>query len=355
MKGVFLPRYFIGPDAYDAVKTVVPAGGRVFLIGGARALGAGRAALEKAGIGVAGVHVFRGVCSFGEARALADEAVALGAEYVAGMGGGKALDAAKACGSFAGLPVLTFPTIAATCAAVTKLSVMYHADGAFDRFLQLDAPPVCAFIHTGIIAAAPDKYLRAGMGDAAAKHFESAFAARGDELGYEDGLGIAVGRTCYEPLLAVGRSALADCARGADTQALRTAVSCAIISTGIVSLTVQEMYNGAVAHSLFYAMENLPAVRLCLHGDVVAWGVLVQLGMDGDLKRMEEVRRFLVSLGVPVCLRDMGMRADDPDLHRAIAEVPHQPDMAHLPYPVTEEMVLDAVLKVEAVGGIALV
>lgn len=355
MKGVFLPRYFLGSDAYDAVRTVVLRGARVFLIGGERALGAGRAALERTGVAVASVHIFDGVCSLEEARALADEAAALGADYVAGMGGGKAIDTAKACGYFARLPVLTFPTIAATCAAVTKLSVMYHEDGEFDRFLQLDAPPVCAFIHTGIIAKAPDMYLRAGMGDAMAKSFESAFSARGDEVGYEDGLGLAVGKTCYEPLRKLGRAALMDCVRGIDSEALRTAVSCNIVSTGIVSLTVQECYNGAVAHSLFYAMENLPQVKSCLHGDVVAWGVLVQLMLDGDLARMEEVRRFLASLGVKLRLCDMGMRMDDPALLHAIAQVPRQPDMTHLPYPVTAEMALDAVAKVEALGGIGVV
>jgi glycerol dehydrogenase len=354
MKGVFLPRYHIGADAYDAVPTVLPADARVFLIGGARALSAGRAALESTGINVVGVRVYGGPCSFADAEALADEVKTLGASHVAGMGGGKAIDIAKACGHFARLPVFAFPTIAATCAAVTKLSVMYHPDGAFDRFLFLDAPPVCAFIHTGIIAAAPAMYLRAGMGDATAKHFESVFAARGDQLGYEDGLGVAVGKTCYEPLLKIGPAALLDCARGIDSDALRTAVSCAIVSAGIVSLTVQEMYNGAVAHSLFYAMENLPQVKNCLHGDVVAWGVLVQLMLDGDLDRLGRVRRFLVSLGIDVRLADMGMRMDDPALLSALADVPGQPDMRHLPYPVTAEMVLDAVSKVEVLGGTSL-
>lgn len=42
-----------------------------------------------------------------------------------GMGGGKALDTAKGAGYEAGLPVFTFPTIAATCAATTALSVVY--------------------------------------------------------------------------------------------------------------------------------------------------------------------------------------------------------------------------------------
>ncbi len=311
--------------------------------------------LENTGVHFVSVHVYGGTCSVEDAQMLAQQAKLVRADAVLGMGGGKAIDVAKACGYYAGLPVFTFPTIAATCAAVTKLSVMYHEDGAFDDFLQLNVPPVCAFIHTGIIAAAPDMYLRAGLGDATAKHFESAFAARGDDLGYEDGLGIVVSKTCYEPLLKVGQEALADCAREIDSEALRAAVSCAIVSTGIVSLTVQEMYNGAIAHSLFYAMESLVAQKKRLHGDVVAWGVLVQLMMDGDIARMQELRQFLASLGIAVRLGEMEIALDDPALTRALLAVPNQPDMRHLPYPVTAEMVRDAVMKVEVLGGNALV
>jgi glycerol dehydrogenase len=95
-------------------------------------------------------------------------------------------------------------------------------------------------------------------------------------------------------------------------------------------------------------------VKNCLHGDVVAWGVLVQLMLDGDLDRLVRVRRFLVSLGIDVRLADMGMRMDDPALLSALADVPGQPDMRHLPYPVTAEMVLDAVSKVEVLGGTSL-
>ena len=65
-----------------------------------------------------------------------------------GMGGGKALDTAKGAAERAGLPVFTFPTIAATCAATTALSVVYREDGNFDSFYFYDKPARHCFINT---------------------------------------------------------------------------------------------------------------------------------------------------------------------------------------------------------------
>ena len=70
-----------------------------------------------------------------------------------GMGGGKALDTAKGTAEKAGLPVFTFPTIAATCAATTALSVVYREDGNFDSFYFFEKPARHSFIDTQIIAA----------------------------------------------------------------------------------------------------------------------------------------------------------------------------------------------------------
>ena len=87
-----------------------------------------------------------------------------------GMGGGKALDTAKGAADQTGLPVFTFPTIAATCAATTALSVVYKEDGNFDRFYFFDKPARHCFINTRVIADAPWRYLRAGMGDTMGKY-----------------------------------------------------------------------------------------------------------------------------------------------------------------------------------------
>lgn len=353
---VILPRYTIGPEAYAALPAILSGlGKRVFLIGGEKALKAGEPAFKQAlsgtGIELAGTVHYSGFCTMDDAKALAERALQQNAQVIAGMGGGRAIDTAKACAHFAGLPVITLPTIAATCAAVTALSVMYHEDGAFDQFLFLKAPPEFAFIHTGIIANAPAKYLRAGMGDAIAKYFESGFSARNEALTYKDALGLSIARTCYEPLLLLGEKALRDCESGVDSPEFREAVQSVIVSTGLVSLLVREEFNGALAHSLYYAMEDMPQIKACLHGDVVAWGTLVQLVMDGQEEEALKVLHLLIKLKTPVTLYEMGLDTASPSFLKAVGNVPGQPDMRCLPYQVTVQMVLEAVNKLEDLCG----
>lgn len=348
---VLFPRYVIGPEAYGSLGDVLqPLGRRILLIGGEKALAAGREPFERALSSLdceVTVHTHRGECNIENAQKLSDTACKSGIEIIAGMGGGKAIDTAKACAHLAKLPVVTFPTIAATCAAVTALSVMYRPDGSFDRFLFLSGPPEFAFIHTGVIAKAPAKYLRAGMGDAAAKYFESGFSARNDVPSYKDALGLSIARTCFEPLLRLGEGALRDCESGQDTLELREAVQAVIVSTGLVSLLVREEFNGALAHSLFYAMEDLPQIKNCLHGDVVAWGTLVQLQMDGQEEALQSLHSLLSSLKTPVSLSAMGLGFPFPGMEEVLEAAVRQPDMAHLPYPVTRQMVRQAVQKLE--------
>ncbi len=67
-----------------------------------------------------------------------------------------------------------------------------------------------------------------------------------------------------------------------------------IVSTGLVSLLVLDQYNGAVAHSVYYGLVLLPGFEEeNLHGDVVAYGVLVQLLVDGEEEKAREMKAFL--------------------------------------------------------------
>ena len=85
-----------------------------------------------------------------------------------------------------------------------------------------------------------------------------------------------------------------------------------------------------------------------LHGDLVAYGALVQLMLDGQADKARELRAFLVSLGTPVTLAEMNVPLDKAALHDALVEATTGPDMAHIPYPITQDMVFEAMQRVEA-------
>ena len=285
---VFFCNYSVGTEVYSQVPELCrPYGTRALLIGGERAMAAGLPKL-KAALADSGLEIIQAVkygkdCTVEQSDHWARYAGELGADMIFGMGGGKALDTAKNAAFLADLPVFTFPTIAATCAGTTALSVVYREDGSFDHFAFYPRPARHCFIDLDILSRAPWQYLQAGMGDTMGKFFECHFAARGDKLAHSSALGREISNMCYAPLLEHGVQALTDCRAGKATHALEQAVLANIVSTGLVSLLVLDEYNCAIAHSVYYGLVLLPGFEeKYLHGNVVAYGVLVQLAVDRD-------------------------------------------------------------------------
>ncbi len=352
MNNVYFCNYTIGSDAYDNVAEVcLPFGKTALLIGGEKALHAGKEKLMRAlhnDITIAETHIFGTDCnekSINECVAVAKET---GVDMIFGMGGGKALDTAKAAAFRADLPVFTFPTIAATCAATTALSVLYNEDGSFDRFEFFLRPARHCFINLDIIANAPFQYLQAGMGDTIGKHFECHFSARGDELSHSSALGREISNMCYEPLVTYGTQALQDVRDHITSHALEEAVLANIVSTGLVSLLVLDEYNGALAHSLYYALCSLPHFEEDnLHGNVVAYGVLVQLLVDNQKEEALRLKSFLKTIDIRTTLNEMHVPLDRDVLEPVLQDAISEPDMSHIPYPITANMLYDAIVNTE--------
>lgn len=347
------PPIVTGPDAYRVLPDVIQAHGArsVLLLGGRRALAAGlpelKAALSGKDISLM-IREFSGECTMLQARAYAGEAVGMGAGLILGMGGGKALDTAKAAAHLTGLPVITLPTIPATCAALTALSVLHDPPGSAEGpFLFLDHPPAYVCLHTGILSRSPAMYLRAGIGDSLAKAVESAYKAGAvNDLSYTDRLGLSIAQFGFETLLSHGASALADMAQGKDSPAFRLAAQLCIVNTGLVSLLVQERLNGALAHALYYALRDMPGFAEVLHGDAVAWGSVVLLALEGNMAEAARLKTFLGEVGSLSSLREIGLAPDD--IKSWLPQALAQPDMAQPPTPLTLEMVLRAALFAEA-------
>ena len=59
---------------------------------------------------------------------------------------------------------------------------MYHPNGVIRSTYYADRCAVQCFIHSGILTAAPEKFLWAGIGDSIAKEYESELASRSKNL-----------------------------------------------------------------------------------------------------------------------------------------------------------------------------
>lgn len=354
MQQIRLPHYTIGTDVFSALAAFVIQGAyrRILLTGGHTAL-----SITQPRIAAALAHHDElqletlwhgGECTQENIHHLSETALKMDAELIIAAGGGKALDTAKGAAEIAGRPLITVPTIASTCAATTLLSILYTEHGNFASIMLLRNAPLHIFIDTGILANAPARYLWAGIGDTLSKFYEVELVTRGKELSHNAQMGKALSVLCAEPLLKYGLKALEDNRIKQATPDLTQVVLNIIISTGIVSNSVGDEYAAACAHGLFYGLTLLPQIeKHHLHGEVIAYAVLVLLMMD---KRREEILRlypFYHSLGLPTTLRALDVPLDRRLLSPVLKKAAAAEDTAKVPYRITPEMFYQAMVELE--------
>ena len=355
---ITLPRFCFGCGVYARFPEYCrELGNRFVVIGGVTAMEKGlpslSAALEGTDIVMLAALPFGGACTKAAMERLSAQIAPLKPDFIVGMGGGKAIDTAKGAADQLKLPLVSLPTLVSNCAPITALSVVYREDGPFDSFMFFDGPPALTLVDLEIAAHAPDKYFRAGMGDTLAKHLESTFSARGDVLGqnmdHMSAIGVALSSTCYDPILQYGRKALDEVQRHEAGPAMEICARSIIVSAGLVSLMANDDYNCALAHAVCYGLQLFEHVEEnCLHGDLVAYGALVQLMLDDQTEKAKELQLFLKSLGTPVTLNEINVPLDRQALAGTLIEATTGPDMAHIPYPITPDMVFDAMVRVES-------
>lgn len=345
-----LPSYTIGPDAYQDIPNVLGTA-TVAVIGGKTALEKAKArlaaALEGSSVTPLTYLVYGHQATFENVERLKADADVQKADALLAVGGGKCTDAVKDLAFELGKPVYALPTIASNCSPVSKISIMYNTDDSFREIVQLPCPPVHTFIDTQVCAEAPSQFLWAGLGDTPAKYYESRFSMRGDKLSYEVTLGKHVAEMCKDEVLAVGVQALEANKAGKATPEFERAALNVVVTTGIVSGLVGVDYNSALAHALFYGLTTIPKVEHNhLHGEIVSYGVLVQLVMDDQLDELELLKPFYHKMGLPTKLADLDLSLED-DLTGALKATEENQELKHVPYPVTAPKIRAAIEKLE--------
>ena len=175
---------------------------------------------------------FGGECSDEEIDRHKAEFDSNGCQFVVGIGGGKTLDTAKAVAYYKKVPVVIFPTLASTDAPCTALTVVYNADGSFNRYLFLPDNPNAVLADTKLLAAEPARFFAAGVGDGLATYFEArtCYATNGINLVLMQpslaGLGIA--KMCYETIRDYAPQAMSAVATKSVTPALERTIEATI-------------------------------------------------------------------------------------------------------------------------------
>lgn len=352
-ESIYLPQFTIGNDAFDAFSVEMGRyGSRVVIVHGEKAWKASRdyvlPALARAGLSVTGEILYGHEATYENMKRIAESPEVKAADMVIAVGGGKCIDTVKLAADRADKPVFTIPSIASNCAPVTKISIMYNEDGSFKDIPRLKKVPAHCFINPQIVLEAPVKYLWAGIGDAMAKHVESAWSAKaGEPLDFGSELGITAGRMCFYPMLKDAPKAMEDAKQGIVSEELQNTLLNIIISPGIVSVSVHPDYNGGVAHALFYGLTSRKHIEEHhLHGEVVSYGTLVNLMLDKDWEKLAQAYGLNQSIKLPVCLADLELEKDDP-LEDVLEVTMANQELLHTPYPVTRESIRKAIEALE--------
>lgn len=355
MKQCYFANYTIGTDAYDSMEKVCASlGKRALIVGGETALSKTIHKLEKAlkEFTIIDTVVYGKECIRAKANELYDIYQNKDVDFVVGVGGGKALDTSKCLADLLGVKVVTVPTIASTCAASSALAVMYNENHAFDGFWYFKAPAYHIFIDTTVIVEAPKEFFRAGIGDTIAKYYEVEFSARGRETNYNDELGLSISRMCNLPLINSAAEAHRDCMAEKITEKFEQVVLIILVSTGMVSMLVNHDFNGAVAHALFYGLTEIEGFEEKFrHGDVIGYTTAVQLMMDGREDEAEKIGNLIRQLGVEATLSERNIPVDFDYLMPVLKATLKDPDMNVVPYEINEEMIFNAILKMEEKFG----
>jgi glycerol dehydrogenase len=317
-KAILLPRKFIlGRGVISEVGAyAVMLGKKAVVMWGTKtkaAVGeAVLASLKASGVEYTDVH-FNGECTKEEAHRIAD--IAKGYDAVIGLGGGKAIDTAKAAAIYANLPHIIVPTIASNDSPTSACSVWYNNEGVCVGFDLWPANPDYILVDTEVIAQAPLRYLQAGIGDAMATWFEAeaSFASRAVTCagGVPTMTAMAMAKLCYEILKEFGLQAIEDVKVHAVTPALEKVVEANVLLSGIG----WESGGLATAHVLGNGLPALEETHHYLHGEKVSFGIMTQLCLDDSLSTClkEDTACFLAKVGLPVCFADLNMDKISPE------------------------------------------
>lgn len=339
-------RYIQGPGAIARLaETVAALGARPVLV-------ADPIALEREGTPLPDAEIasFGGEITHGEIERLAALARDAMADVVVAMGGGKAIDSAKGVAHALGLPIVVVPTIASNDAPTSRLIVIYDDAHAIVEVQRLQSNPDVVLVDTAIIARAPRRLLAAGIGDALSKRFEAnACAAAGGMNFFEASppvSALALADACYATIRRDGLAALAAVERKQPDAALENVVEAAVLMSGLGF----ESGGLSLAHSLTRGLTAHPKLAGALHGELVAYGTIIQAIHEGTPEdEVASLRAFCRDCGLPVTLAGFGLdQPSDADLGTIIGPTLAAPYAGHLARPLTQASLADALRRAEA-------
>lgn len=295
---------------------------------------------------------FNGECSYEEVQRLKGLCEQGDYQVVVGLGGGKALDAAKCVGNFTNKHVITMPTISGSDAPCSSVAVMYSASG--DKVVGIEyfkKNPELVLVDSHLVANSPLKFLLAGIGDALSTYFDVRICYRHNFPSvFKNDISITammLSKACFEILQQYAVDAKISCENKVVSPAIEHVIEACTYLSGV------GFENGGLSasHSIHDALTELPECAGLLHGYKVSFGTLCVLVMD-EAPELDDFMHLSAELGLPLCLDDLNIKDNKAEKIRSIMNTAYtnKDSVYHMPPTMDREKLFATILLADSIG-----
>ena len=274
-------------------------------------------------------------------------------DCVIAAGGGKVLDSGKYIADSLGIPCITVPLSASTCAGWTALSNIYTKDGQFIKDVALGScPKILVFDHK-FIQTAPSRTLASGIADALAKWYESSITSST----IDDGLvqqAIQISRVLRDQLLIDGEKAFKG--QFENYPSWQNIVEACGLTAGLVGGIGGEKCRTAAAHAIHNAITQIITPNKFLHGEIVGVGLLLQLRLE-EMKNNnkladQSIKQLFVlmkELNLPTTIGQLGINVFENNNLEKIADFTcrDKSEIHFLPFEINKRDIIEVISNFE--------
>jgi len=251
---------------------------------------------------------FNGECSSREFFRLKQIILNKGIDCLVCMGGGKAMDIGKLLKrDINGLFLILVPTSAATCAAVTSVSVVYDENSTYMKTVD----SVCAdfvIIDYEIFYKLPLAFFSAGIADTIAKYFEISTVKKFlkvNDIYYNIILDLSEKLYIRLKEITYNNWEKIDAAKKEELTDIN------IFFSGIISLLGRFNITVSAAHTIAHSLTTINHSQKFLHGEYVAFGLFMQENLLKNKKNVKELQNIFIIHDLPIKLSQLNIYKND--------------------------------------------
>jgi glycerol dehydrogenase len=299
------------------------------------------------------ILAFPGECTDKIIQELAQQALQQGADCIIGFGGGKTIDTAKGIARERGVRLIIAPTIASNDSPTSRLIVLYDDQHKVDSVQMLVRNPDMVVVDTAIVARAPARFFAAGLGDALSKkdEVEQCHLAGGRNFFGTPSTATArvLAQHCYQTIVEYGPAALRQINQHhAPNDDVERVVEATVLLSGLAF----ESGGLSIAHALTRGFSAQASMVRYLHGEMVAFGSIVQLyAQHEDQPRIRQHASLAHDLGLPVRFADFdGYQPGEADLQDIARLTSLAPYIGHITPAATADSLVKALKAANDLG-----